>query len=215
SLAQAYFSLGFLYLRQGVFGMAIPLLERGIEVCRVWDIRIWSPRMASALGAALALSGRASEAVPLLEQAVGLTMSPKMMIRHIVPLTWLAEAYVLVGRSDEAAILASRCVALAHDHTEHGHEAWTLRLLGEIASGEPALLPEEAETYFKRAFALSAERGMRPLLAHCHVGLGIVHRKNGNFEATRAHLDEALRLFKETGMTWWSAEAEAKLAGLP
>jgi class 3 adenylate cyclase/tetratricopeptide (TPR) repeat protein len=216
SLAQAYFSLGFLYLRQGVFGRAIPLLERGIEVCRVWDIRIWLPRMAAALGAALALSGRASEAVPLLEQAVGQAMSPKMMIRHILPLTWLAEAYVLVGRSDEAATLAGRCADLARDHAEHGHEAWTVRLLGEIAStGESAVLSKEAESYFERAFGLATERGMRPLVAHCHVGLAVVQRKKGNSEAARAHRDQALTLFRETGMSWWSAEAEGRLAGLP
>ena len=216
SLAQAYFSLGFLYLRRGVFERAMPLLERGIEVCRVWDIRIWLPRMASALGAVLALSGRASEAVALLEQAVGQAMSPTMTIRHIVPLTWLAETYVLVGRGDEAATLAGRCYALAHNHTEHGHAAWTLRLLGEIAStGQSALLPDEAESYFGRALAIASERGMHPLVAHCHVGLAVAQKKKGALDAARTHLDAAQALFRETGMGWWSAEAASKLAGLP
>jgi predicted ATPase len=61
---------------------------------------------------------------------------------------------------------------LAHRQKERGNEAWVLRLLGEIAlHADPPDL-ESAEAHYGRALARVDELGMRPLAAHCHLGLG-------------------------------------------
>jgi tetratricopeptide (TPR) repeat protein len=70
SLAVAYVGSGMLYLRQGDAHQAIAVLECGLDVCRVWHIPLMFPWLASSLGAAYALAGRLSAALPLLEQAV-------------------------------------------------------------------------------------------------------------------------------------------------
>jgi hypothetical protein len=58
----AYSAVGFRSLRQGDLRQAIPVLERGLELCRDYNIDNWFPLLASALGAAYALSGRSVEA---------------------------------------------------------------------------------------------------------------------------------------------------------
>ena len=67
----ASFSAGLLYLRKGDLSEAIAGLERGLGLCQVWNIGGWFANLASHLGYAYALSGRVTEAVPPLEQAVG------------------------------------------------------------------------------------------------------------------------------------------------
>jgi hypothetical protein len=52
---------------------------------------------------------------------------------------WLSEAYLLAGREADARAAAQRALGLACQHKERGHEAYTLLLLGEIASREDPL----------------------------------------------------------------------------
>jgi len=61
-------------------------------------------------------------------------------------------------------------------------QAWALRLLGEIASRSDPPDVEPAEGRDRQALALAAELGMRPLLAHCHFGLGKLYRRTGKRE---------------------------------
>lgn len=69
SLIWACAGIGHLYLRKGDVHRSIPVLERGLGLCKDWHIPALFPMVASTLGAVYALSGRATEALPLLEQA--------------------------------------------------------------------------------------------------------------------------------------------------
>ena len=93
---------------------------------------------------------------------------------------WLSEAYLLAGREADARAAAQRALGLARQHKERGHEAYTLLLLGEIASREDPLDIGKAEDHYRQALTLAEELGMRPLIAHCHVGLGKLYRRRGN-----------------------------------
>jgi hypothetical protein len=53
---------------------------------------------------------------------------------------------------------------------------------------------------------------MRPLQAHCHLGLGKLYRRVGRMEEARAELTTASAMFREMGMTLWLPEAESELA---
>jgi len=59
--------LGTLALVKGDAAQAIVLLERGLALGRTLKLPLAVPPFASALGAAYSLSGRASDAIPLLE----------------------------------------------------------------------------------------------------------------------------------------------------
>jgi tetratricopeptide (TPR) repeat protein len=122
----------------------------------------------------------------------------------------LGEAYLLAGRSEGAAELAGRAFDLSVCRKERGHQAWSLRLLGEVAAHRDPPDAEQAEGYFRQALALADELGMRPLLAHCHLGLGMLYRTVGRPDEARAELAAAAELYRAMGMAFWLPKAEAE-----
>ena len=53
---------------------------------------------------------------------------------------------------------------------------------------------------------------MRPLQAHCHLGLGTLYVQMGRPEQARAALSTAIALYRDMDMTFWLPQAEAALA---
>ena len=53
-----------------------------------------------------------------------------------------------------------------------GNEAQAHWLFGEIAARRDFPDFERAEIHYRAALTLAEELGMRPLVAHCHLGLG-------------------------------------------
>jgi class 3 adenylate cyclase/tetratricopeptide (TPR) repeat protein len=205
SLVNAYSGLGWVYLRQGALSQAIPLLARGLALCQTWHIGSWLHTVAGNLGHAYALSGRVAEALPLLEQAVSRG-------GHAMWTARLSEAYLLAGQIEKASTLAGQALALSHDRKERGYQAWALRLLGEIASQSTPPESESAEVHYRHALALTEELDMRPLQAHCHLGLGTLYAKLYQREQARAELDTAIEFYRAMDMTFWLPQAEAALA---
>ena len=68
-----------------------------------------------------------------------------------------------------------------------------------------------AHEHYRRALALATELGMRPLVAHCYVGLGNFHRRTGKYLEARAQLSGAMTMYREMGMTYWLEHAEAAI----
>jgi hypothetical protein len=48
---------------------------------------------------------------------------------------------------------------------------------------------------------------MRPLIAHCHLGLGKLYRRTNRREQAREHLATATTMYREMGMTYWLEKA--------
>jgi tetratricopeptide (TPR) repeat protein len=124
----------------------------------------------------------------------------------------LGEAYLLADRVEDARACADRAVRLARQRGERGYEAWALRVLGEMASRQARPDVATAEAHYGAAMALASELGMRPLAAHCHLGLGTLYTKIGRLEHARAKLSTAIDLYKAMEMTFWLPQAEAALA---
>jgi tetratricopeptide (TPR) repeat protein len=110
-----------------------------------------------------------------------------------------------------AGELALRALALSREHKERGHEAYALRLLGEIAVRRKPPERDQAGDYYRQALALAEALGMRPLVAHCHLGLGTLYAKIGRRAEARADLSAAIALYRAMDMTFWLPEAEAAL----
>jgi tetratricopeptide (TPR) repeat protein len=121
---------------------------------------------------------------------------------------------MLAGRLGEAHPLAEHALALARERQEQGHQAYALRLLGEIAARREPPESVLAEAHYRQAVALAEELGMRPLVAHCHLGLGTLYAKIGQREPARAELSAAIDLYRAMDMTFWLPQAEAALAEL-
>ena len=92
------------------------------------------------------------------------------------------------------------------------HQAYALRLLGDIAARREPPDPEQAEAHYQHALALAEELGMRPLQAHCHHGLGTLYSQTGRAALARAALSTAIEMYRAMDMTFWLPQAEAALA---
>ena len=91
------------------------------------------------------------------------------------------------------------------------NEAYTLRLLGEIAAREGSLDIGKAEDHYRRALALAEALGMRPLIAHCYVGLGKLYRRTGDLRLAQEHLKKGVAMMRDMGMGLWLEKAEREL----
>ena len=50
---------------------------------------------------------------------------------------------------------------------------------------------------------------MRPLVAHCHLGLGKLYRRTGDQAKAEEHLTTAKAMYREMDMGFWLEKAEA------
>jgi predicted protein tyrosine phosphatase len=103
-------------------------------------------------------------------------------------------------------------VTLARGRGERGNEAWALRLLGEIASHHARPNEATAAAHYDAAMTLASELDMRPLVAHCHRGLGTLYAATGQWEQAHTALSAARTLYREMAMTFWLPQTEAALA---
>jgi tetratricopeptide (TPR) repeat protein len=213
SLIYASRGIGMLSLRQGDVPRALPLLERAVGLCQDTDIPVWFPLVAVVLGAAYTLVGRAADAVPLLTQGMERsTATERVLDFQALYLLSLGEAQMLDGHLEEALALAEQALAHARRHHERGNEAYALRLLGEIAAQREPPEAEQAEAYYRQALALADELGMRPLQAHCHLGLGTLYSATGRQPQARTELLAAITLYRAMEMSFWLPQTEAALA---
>jgi tetratricopeptide (TPR) repeat protein len=211
SLIRASWGMGLLSLRQGDLYRALLLLERAMSLCQDASPALF-PEIAAPLGAAYTLAGRAADAVPLLTQAVEQTMAIEIVGYETFCRLSLGEAQLLADRLDEAQALAEQVLTLARAHQERGNEAYALRLLGEIAGRREPPQSAQAGDYYRQALALADELGMRPLVAHCHRGLGTLYAATGQREQARAELSMAVEMYRGMEMTFWLPQTEAALA---
>jgi len=189
------FGLGTLTLDQGDFAGAVAPLERGLDLCRTREVPVLLHDVAWALGAAYHGTGRRAEGVALMEDAA------RGLVGRIVSLVaWpgrvgaLGGAYLLDGRLADATRIAQDGLAAARQRGERGVEGHVLRLLGDIAAHPDRVEVDTAEAHYRQALALAEALGLRPLMAHCHLGLGALYRRAGTRQQAREHLTTAGRL---------------------
>ena len=210
SVINALFGVSLVHLLRGDLKQAVARLEHALGLCRFWQIPIPLVLVTSQLGYAYALSGRLAEAIPLLAEGVELS---KGRWGRSQRMAWLAEANLLAGRGDEAWELTGQGLELARAHKERGYEAWALRLLGEIAARRDPPDAQAAGGHYRQALDLATDLGMRPLMAHCHLGLGKLYRRTGDHVKAHEHLTTASAMYREMDMGFWLEKAETELGG--
>jgi hypothetical protein len=118
----------------------------------------------------------------------------------------LGEAYARLGDAGEARICAERSLRVALALGQRGDEAAARWLLGCVAD-----TARSAENAFRGALELSSALGMRPLGAHCHLGLAKLYWRTGQREQAQEHLTTATTMYREMGMTYWVENAEREV----
>jgi predicted ATPase/class 3 adenylate cyclase len=211
SLAWACAGVGHLSLRQGDLSQAMHVLERGLALSEAMNLPLSLTTCKARLGAAYALAGREPEALSLLEQVLELAVARQAQ-QYPLYTVWLGEGYVLAGRVADAIPLAWQVLETARAGKQQGYQAYALRLLGDIAARREPPEAEQAEAHYRQALALAEELEMRPLQAHCHLGLGTLYARRGQREQARAELTTAIALYRAMDMTFWLPQAETALA---
>ncbi len=136
----------------------------------------------------------------------------------------LGRAGLLLSRLDEARRLgdraarrlvglrAGRRVDSSPDH--RGFGAHALHLLGDIATHPDRFDAGSGAAHYRQALALAEPRGMRPLIAHCHLRLGKLYRGTGKRHEAQEHFTTAMTMYQEKDMQFWLGEAETEMVGL-
>jgi tetratricopeptide (TPR) repeat protein len=208
------FSLGILKLDQGDFAGAVAPLERGLDLCRTREVPVLLHDFAWALGAAYHGTGRRAEGVALMEDAArGLAERTVRVVGWAGRVGALGEAYLLDGRLADATRIAEEGLA-ARQRGEQGAECHLLRLLGDITAHPDRGEVDTAEAHYRQALALAEALGLRPLMAHCHFGLGVLYRRIGKRDEAREHLTTAETMFGEMDMLYWRGQAEMAMTAL-
>jgi tetratricopeptide (TPR) repeat protein len=201
--------VGHMYLAQGDLAHGIRVLEQGLALCHASGDQDTLPVIGAGLGAAYALQGRLAEGRALLEEAINECMRMGALGNQSRWVAWLSEAWRLAGHGEEAWRHACQALDLARQHKERANEAYALYQLGALHAHPPAAVL--AEAYCQQALALATTLGMRPLVAHCHLGLGTLYVKTGQWEQARVALATAIDLYRAMDMTFWLPLAKAAL----
>jgi tetratricopeptide (TPR) repeat protein len=205
--------IGYYHLRRGAVDQGVPLLERGVALCTDWELPLWFSSIAGALGHGYLLAGRLDEALATLSQAVHYAVSRGVFVYHALTLAYQAEAHLLAGRVEPAHALARESLELARRQGERSHEVWALRMVAETAGHDTARAEVAVETY-GQALALADRLGMRPMVARCRLGLGLLAARLGRRDLARAGVGAAASELRVLGMTRWLDEADTALRGI-
>src|SRR5262249_29306311 len=195
---------------KGDWAKARPLTEHGIAVWRAANVGLGLSSAVASSAWTLAQLGETSEALARLREAKELledaaakgSFNFQRFAYHS-----LGHACLLFGRLDEARDMGNR--ALEYSPSHPGSAAHALHLLGDIATHPERFDADNGEAHYRQALALAEPRGMRPLIAHCHLGLSKLYRRTGQREQAQQHLTTATTTYREMGMTYWLEQAEA------
>lgn len=210
----AHGCLGYLYLTQGDLKAAVHVLDRGLTLARASGHRGWSMLIAGGLGEAYAHVGRPAEGLTLLEEACRDAIGTGALSAYVLHLRQLSAVDLLVGRVDEAWQHACQAFDLARQQKARGSEALALFQLGAVHAHASPLDVQRAEVRCQEALTLAEPLHMRPLQAHCHLGLGTLYLQTGRRAEARAELSIAIELYRAMAMTLWLPQAEAALAAV-
>jgi tetratricopeptide (TPR) repeat protein len=189
-------------LLRGGAGEATRTFDALLNLCRGHDLDAYLSRVTAALGLAKARSGHVADGLHLLREAVVLDQSAEPRTTHVFALTALAEASLLAGDAEKALCYVTNSLRQAEQYRERGEEAYARWMQASIlsASGEDF---ESARNAFQYAVSLAAELGLKPLLAHCYLGLGDLDVRFGDTNARSAHRERGSMLLETLRMKQW------------
>jgi tetratricopeptide (TPR) repeat protein len=187
------------------------MFEQGLTLCRASGNRDWLRAIVAGLGYALVLQGRLVDGQALLEEAIRESLRTGARQSHFWA-PWLSEVCRCTGRIEEAEQHARQALDVARQYRERANEALALHQLGVVqAHADPPDSAQAAASY-QQALVVAEALGMRPLIAHCHRGLGLLYVTAGQQAHAQAALSTARTMYQAMAMTFWLPQTKAALA---
>jgi class 3 adenylate cyclase/tetratricopeptide (TPR) repeat protein len=215
TLGMAYRAAGTLHLLEGDWAKARSLIEQWVAVVRTGNVALQLPTAIADGAWVLSHLGEASQALERLQEGEQLLElhAARGIVGHLgSSYHSLGRASLLLGRLDDALRLGGRAMESSPRHS--GFVAHVRHLLGDIALHPDRFDADSAEAHYRQALALAEPRGMRPLIAHCHLGLGKLYGRTDKHEQAQEHLTTATTMYRDMGMTYWLEKSEAEMREL-
>ncbi len=212
TIAAAHWAASTLHIRKGDWAKARWQIEHELAVVQAGKVVFLLPFVVAYSAWVLAQLGEVDEAHSRCregEQLLDSHAARGMLSGTTWAYSSLGRACLLLGRLGEARRLADRAVEYAA--TQRGFAAHALHLLGDITTASDRFNVGSGEAHYREALELAEPRGMRPLVAHCHLGLGKLYRRTGKREQAHEHFSTATAMYREMGMTYWMEQVEAEL----
>jgi tetratricopeptide (TPR) repeat protein len=174
----AHLTAGRVHLLREDWSKARARFEHATGVLRAANVTILVSTLVAASACVLAQLGEATEALSRLREGeLRLSGTNPGLSYH-----WLGRAALVLSRLDDAQRLGDRAVKTSQ--SQPGYTAYALHLLGDVAIHPDRFDAERGEAHYRQALTLAEPRAMRPLVAHCHLGLGRLYLRAGKPKAS-------------------------------
>jgi tetratricopeptide (TPR) repeat protein len=213
-IATTCFGLGSVYLRKGDFTKAISQLSRALSLIEAHEINVFLLGTSASLGLALALSGQTTDGLALLDHSPRRSSLLNISAGWAKSMAYRGEAHLLSGHVSDARRCAEAALQHAREHGERGHEALALRLLGDVSTREGETGWNDAEVLYEEARARAGGLDMRPLVALCHLRLGVLLEDHNRLEKAHWHFSQAVGMLQQMDMGFWLTPATDHLSRL-
>ena len=210
SRALASAMLGHVHVEHGDVDVAVPFLELGLSIGAENGFVHSSVAGGIYLAHALALRGRHEEGVATLGKALEAARGGYPLLNIWAKFGSLpAAVFLAAGRLAEARSEIERGLSLVTERHALGHRAALLSLQAELLTRTASTGLQQIADLWKEAINVALQMHMRPLVAHCHLGLGKLYRRTGDRERAQEHLTTATAMYREMDMRFWLEQAEA------
>jgi class 3 adenylate cyclase/tetratricopeptide (TPR) repeat protein len=212
TICWAHFAASVMHFLHGDWEMARSRADRWITTLRNANVTMQLPWAVAASAWALAQLGNLKEAQDAIREA------EELLVREAASgifaySGWafcaVGRACLLLGLPDEAHRLAD--LALESSRQQPGFTAHALHLLGDTAIHPHRFDAEKGAAHYQNALILAQLHCMRPLVAHCHFGLGKLYRHIGETEHAGDNFAAASRMYREMEMDFWLHQTKAEM----
>ena len=201
TIAWAHFAASMLHLHKGDWARARAPIEYWITMLRTGNVAIHLPWAIASSAWVLAQAGEPSEALNRIREGEQLLehQAARGVVGHRgwaygavesrLSAAWFAGRGALHGRS-----------SVESSQRQSGFAAHALLLLGDVTSHPDRFDAASSAVHYQEALALAERHGMRPLVAHCHLGLSKLYRRTGKLERADEHLTTATTMYRVLDM---------------
>jgi tetratricopeptide (TPR) repeat protein len=212
TIGQAHRAVVTLYTLMGDWARARSLSEQWITGVRAGNVVIQLPWAVSSSAWILAQVGETSDALDRLRE--GEQLLERQAERKLVATAgWdyhsLGRACLSLGRLHDAQRLGEHAVNCSQHQL--GYAAHGLHLLGDVATHPDRFDAESGESQYRKSLALAERSRMRPLVAHCQLGIGKIYRRTGRPKEARDLFTSASAMYDNMNMSFWATQAEAEM----
>jgi predicted ATPase len=169
----------------GKYATAISLLDELAALTDKTGALSWKTGEMAIKGRVLVLTGKASDAIPMIESSVAARLSTGTTLFVPMYCAYLAKAYSELGQFDHAWRGIGEAIMRMEATGESWFEAEVYRIAGEIALNSPEHDAGKAYAYFERALAIARQQQAKSWELRAATSMARLRRDQGRRNEAR------------------------------